>query len=80
MTSSGILWLNFPGISGSEQALDIRDYLKVGVESRLGLSVPADYASRFPSYKIGIWRDKVDGLIQVLSEIEKKLNAPFATP
>ncbi|MGA1795768.1 MAG: hypothetical protein ACMUIL_07900, partial [bacterium] len=69
VSSDGKLWLNFGCLQGETTVEGFRDGLAEGVRDSLGISIPGDYARRYPSVDIKNWGPRVDAFIKLLREL-----------
>ncbi|HWO89881.1 MAG TPA: hypothetical protein VNL98_12120 [Gemmatimonadales bacterium] len=70
--SNGTLSVNFAWLNETERAQQARDRLRQLLSERLQLAIPADYAQRFLTMRVGDWAPKsahvADALEQLLTE------------
>lgn len=67
--TNGILTLNFTNLNSSGRGEKAKDILKKLIANKVGLEVPEDYEKRYVGYKIDIWSQKVEQVIEALREI-----------
>lgn len=67
--SDGVLQVNFGWLNDDEAAVGVRRKLKEVLVRRMGLTVPADYEERYPSFKPSQWVDRAGELIAGLDEL-----------
>jgi len=64
--STGTLSINFGWLNGSEVAESARDKLLELVNTKVGL--PVKDVTKFPTYELHLWKDKVDSLVEALKD------------
>lgn len=64
--SNGTLSINFGWLNGSEAAESARDRLLELVNTKVGL--PAKDITKFPTYELHLWKEKIDSLVEVLKD------------